>query len=298
LGRQGLGDWRLYGAVLLSALAFLAITPYALLDWPTFWEDLRFEAQHYAAGHVGMEGQALRWYLGYLWRAEGPLIILALAEMGRAALRRDRPLLLIGGFCLLYLVFVSRFAVRNPWTIMPIVPALLVLAASWLAHAYRWLRARLDSLQRPLACVASGLMMALLAWPAAGTIREARVLAAPGARVTASRWIADNVATGSRLVIESYGAYADPSAYVVRGVARMIDQSLSAYIEEDWAYLIFGEGMYGRFFQDPERYAAEVAAYETLFQQCEHVRTFADEGFGVRIYRLAGGNDASEQGAP
>ena len=57
-GWRGLRDWRIYVALALSSVVFLVTTPFALLDWRTFVADLRFESQHYATGHAGMEGGA------------------------------------------------------------------------------------------------------------------------------------------------------------------------------------------------------------------------------------------------
>jgi len=65
-GWHGLRDRRIYVALALSGATFLLTTPFAVLDWPTFWLHLRAEAYHYATGHADMEGNTLGWYAAHL----------------------------------------------------------------------------------------------------------------------------------------------------------------------------------------------------------------------------------------
>ena len=130
-GRAGFGKRDLYVALVACALGFALTTPFALLDFPKFWADMRFETQHYATGHAGMEGDTLRWYLRYLWDTTGIITLLAVIAIGWGVYKRSKKIFLLAIFPVTYFVFISRFVVRNDRTIMPLIPFLFLLAA-WL----------------------------------------------------------------------------------------------------------------------------------------------------------------------
>ena len=121
----------LYAALVACALGFILTRPFALLDFPKFWTDMRYETQHYTTGHVGMEGDTLRWYLRYLWDTTAIISILAVIGIGWGVCKRSKNILLLAIFPVTYFVFISRFVVRNDRTIMPLIPFLFLLAA-WL----------------------------------------------------------------------------------------------------------------------------------------------------------------------
>jgi len=69
--KSGLKDWHLYASLLMVPLAFLATTPYAILDSQNWWSGLSYEFTHYSSsGHQGMEGNVPLWYLEYLVKTE------------------------------------------------------------------------------------------------------------------------------------------------------------------------------------------------------------------------------------
>ena len=79
--RKTLTDYRLYLMVVFAPIAFLATTPFAILDISKFLEDTVLEVIHYSTGHPGMEGNSLVWYLTYMWETAGILFILAALEI-------------------------------------------------------------------------------------------------------------------------------------------------------------------------------------------------------------------------
>ncbi len=66
----------------------------------------------------------------------------------------------------------------------------------------------------------------------------------------------------------------------------MIEHEPEWYFEQDFDYLIFSEGMYGRFYHEPERYSAEVLQYDNLFRRFTLVAMFTDGDYEVRVYRV------------
>lgn len=88
-----------------SVLAFLATTPYALLDRAAFFEGLQFERRHYATGHAGMDGSAPLFYAGHLATREGLLVALALAAVVAVTVwdrQRWRVAVVLGSFPVTY----------------------------------------------------------------------------------------------------------------------------------------------------------------------------------------------------
>src|SRR5437763_8074782 len=115
-----------------AVLAFLATTPYALLDRPAFLEGLQFERQHYAAGHAGMDGNAPGFYAAYLATHEGLLVALALVAVVAVTVwdrQRWRVAVVLTSFPVIYSAVIAMQAVRNDRTIMLVLPPLAVLAA-------------------------------------------------------------------------------------------------------------------------------------------------------------------------
>jgi len=75
LMRRGIGlkgvllDKKLGLLVLVAAIVFFAASPYCLLDFSSFWNDLSFERDHMEAGHfdsIDAPGRAIGYYFGYV----------------------------------------------------------------------------------------------------------------------------------------------------------------------------------------------------------------------------------------
>jgi hypothetical protein len=105
-------------------------------------------------------------------------------------------------------------------------------------------------------------------------------------RETARVWIEDNLPPGSRIAVESYSPFVDPNRFAVQGIGQMFDHPPDWYQDQGLEYLVFSQGMFGRFLQEPGKYPDQVAAYDQLFETFELVRTFTDGGYEVRIYRI------------
>ena len=72
----------------------------------------------------------------------------------------------------------------------------------------------------------------------------------------------------------------------MQGFFRMIDRAPEWYIEEGFDYLVFSDYVFGRFYAEPDKYAAEIAQYDAFFDRFELVRVFTDGGYEVRVYRV------------
>jgi len=287
-GWRGFGDWKLYAALAASGLGFVLTTPFAVLDFPAFWRDMQFELQHYATGHDGMEGNALRWYLAYLWRFEGVAALLAGVQIFRGLARRSAVTALLAAFAVGYFAWISTYVVRNDRTILPLTPFLFILASILVVDLLRHsrVRGRQPSAAgwRLAAMVVVG-CVCLLPWrPAVTTTLSLLVI---DSRTTSRNWIETHLAPGSKIALESYSPFVRPDRFEVHSVIRLIDHTPDWYIDNDFDYLIASEGMFGRYFGNPDQYREEVASYEALGAAFVPVQEFNDGDYEIRIYGAA-----------
>jgi hypothetical protein len=270
----------------LSAAGFLVSTPFAILDHQRFLVDLQIPLRHYSRGHTGMEGNTLIWYLTYLWRVEGPLAVLAVAEIVRGAYTRSKRIVLLSIFPLAYFIFISRFVVRNARTLLPLIPFVFLLASSLLIYLLGRVKSWPSNVRRLSTLAVVVLATVSLAWPFLRTVEGGIRLTTVDSRETARIWIYRSLPYGTRIAIEAYAPYVDPERHWVEGSRRMIDHTPDWYRDSGFEYLVFSQGMFGRFYREPQIYFAEVAQYEELFGAFDLVKTFTDGGYEVRIYAV------------
>ncbi|RMG97452.1 MAG: phospholipid carrier-dependent glycosyltransferase [Chloroflexi bacterium] len=286
-GKKSFTQPKLYLALFLCVVSFLVTTPYALLDSTEFWKDLKFEAQHYATGHPGMEGNTLNWYLQYMGKTAGILYIFAVLEILRGIYSRSKEVILLSIFPVVYFAFISSFVVRNDRTFLPLTPFLFLLSASFLIHLISWVRELQSKGLRQLAItVVACLSIAGFALPISKTIADTVRLTTVNSRETARVWINNNLPAEAKIAIESYSPFIDPSRFSVQGFKRITDHVPKWYVEQGFDYLVFSEGMYGRFYRAPEQYKNEISQYENLFSRFDLVKIFTDGGYEIRVYRV------------
>jgi 4-amino-4-deoxy-L-arabinose transferase-like glycosyltransferase len=286
-GNQGLRERWLYVAALCACAAFVAATPYAVLDARTFVDFLRVDAHHYATGHPGMEGQPLRWYVTYMATTAPVLSVLAVLEIARGIATRDRAALLLSIFPIVYFAFITSFEVRNDRTFLPLTPYVCLLGASLLAHAWQRMSHWHTRARRTVAYAAVPLVaLVAFAEPAASSISGTVKLLHPDGRAVARAWIAAHVPAGSRIALESYAPYVEPGRFVTLPVPQIIDHDPQWYVENGAQYLVMSEGMYGRYFADPARYARQVEQYERFFATFPLVKIFDEGHYEIRIYEV------------
>ena len=266
--------------------AFLLTTPYALLDRPAFRAGLRFEQAHYAAGHDGMEGGSLVFYLSHLATTE--TVLSALAVAGAIAAARHgglhwRAATVVASFPLVYGAAVSMQAVRNERTILLVLPGLAVLAGLAVEPIMRWARqhrARTVTPATATVLTLSTLAAALLMVQAARTVPRP----GPSTWTAATRWLDMHAPPGSQLLIESYAPWPDPDRYSVLTRARLIDGPIPDTVD----YVIASETMYGRYTDAPATYPEVAAAYQQLFRELPEVARF-EQGSGpvIRVFEVS-----------
>jgi hypothetical protein len=283
------------------AVGFLAGTPYALLDLPNFLNGMAFEMRHYATqGDPGTEGQnALVWYGRYLIRTEGAIPFLAAAEALRSLLARSRRALLFLSFPVAYLLLVSLYVVKNDRTVLTIIPFLCIFGAVLLDKliqllvlrpvgtpsrpdgAPTGLETQARTRQRALLVVALSAIVVIAAtvWPAWQAVQINWRFMQDDVRTQVTEWMAAELPAGSRVAGEYYSPLLLEGPHQFRWLDRAIDLPLSWY-QENVDYLVLVENRFGGFYLDPDRYPAEIAAYQAISSQFALVKEFRGGALG------------------
>lgn len=286
-GKTAIKHFQIYFGLLFCIVGFLITTPYALLDWNKFIKDLKFEAYHYSTGHPGMEGNALKWYLEYMFQTGGIIYSFSLLEILRGFYFRYKETILLSVFPIAYFAFISSFMVRNDRTFLPITPFLFLLSALFIVESMHFIAGLRSKILNKVS------MIILVSFSVIGiislfskTVMDNIRLMSIDSRETARVWINSNLPTGAKIAIESYSPFIDPDRFLVKGFVRMIDHEPEWYIEQGFEYLVFSQGMYGRFYREPERYRNEIALYNNMFSRFNLIKLFNDGGYEVRIYKI------------
>ena len=168
--------------------AFLAGTPYAVLDAPTFIADVRYDMSHLSLGHGPVIGRG--WYVHAVRSLPygcGP-VVFATALVGLALVlwRRPVPILVIAGFAVpFYVAIGSGYTVFFRY-VMPLVPLVCLLAAVGIDGVSRWL-AQVRGLTIGRTALWTGL--AIGAHSLVTSVWMDLLLVRTDTRVLATRWI-------------------------------------------------------------------------------------------------------------
>lgn len=130
------------------------------------------------------------------------------------------------------------------------------------------------------------ILIICLIWPLSETIANTIQLTTINSRETARVWITNNLPRDAHIAIESYSPFIDPTQYSVQGFGKIIDYEPNWYIQNGFDYLVFSQGMYGRYFQEPNKYPNEITAYDRFFGQFNLVKKFVDGNYEIRIYKV------------
>jgi hypothetical protein len=125
-----------------------------------------------------------------------------------------------------------------------------------------------------------------VSWPTYRTISWTNQTLSSSSREKAQAWITENIPAETKIAIEAYSPYLNPEAYYVMGIGNIIDHSPEWYVENDFQYLVFSEGSFGRFYADNLRYKEQVAAYNRFFDTMHLVESFADSYPEIYIYTV------------
>ena len=184
----GWGAWRrLAAAAGLAVAAFVVTSPFVVVHAGRAWDDISRVQRLARAGWLGFEGDPATpfAFADRLWEALGPAVLVALAGIVVALVRRTRADLVLGLFAAVWAVQLLPIEAHFDRYVLPLIPVLGAFAG------------RLPALL-PAAAVA-------LAFPLVWSIGDAADLTKTDTRVAAAAWIEQNVAPGTTVA-------ADPSS--------------------------------------------------------------------------------------
>jgi hypothetical protein len=190
-------------AGLVALLAYLAGTPYTILDFPTWLADFRTQASFV---DEGWEGQAaLPAGVPYLLALGAGVgwVMVGLALVGALILARRRPAVaaVLVAFPVAYLLFMLRTELFFVRFALPVVPFLCLLAAVAVVSLAEQAARRRRVLG---ALVTVVLIVAALAQPAVNTFRHNILLGEEDTRALAARWAVENVPPDAKVAVEEY----------------------------------------------------------------------------------------------
>lgn len=219
-------------AVLVAGLAFVATSPYAVLDLPGFLDGLAFNASHYASGHIGHESDPgfgkFAYYGGLLLDDLGIVaLVAALVGLVAFALSDWRRALVLAAFPVALLALLAAQRVEFARNILPIFPIYAVLVAVGVYSVASVLKTQALARWKPTAwrvpVVASVVALPFVAVMAAPMMSFPDQVRVPReSRVDAVAWIKDNIPPAWTIIVpEELGFDGRPLAvcgYEVRTV--------------------------------------------------------------------------------
>jgi 4-amino-4-deoxy-L-arabinose transferase-like glycosyltransferase len=273
------GRWsRLAVAGGLAVVAFAVTSPYVLLNLGRAADDAWRVQQSARDGWLGFENDhaAPIAFVDRLWDGLGPALLVALAGLAVALVRRTRADLVLAAFCLVYFADLLTLDAHFDRYLLPLVPALGVLAGSI----------------RSLAPVT----VLLLAVPLTWSIQDARELTKTDARVVAHRWIDANLPKGSRLAVDPSTPDLDgyrvlPLLLPRPGEEPDPNRALDRLREQDIRYVVLTGAVEDRVFAARDEYPRETRFVEETRREARRVYSIRPDrdlnGHWVEVYELS-----------
>ncbi|WP_279305030.1 ArnT family glycosyltransferase [Leptospira hartskeerlii] len=285
--RTGVSGWKdlnLYKAVACSVLGFLFTTPYAYIEKNIFLFQLQSEAIHYSTEHPGMEGNTFSWYISYLWENLNFLFPFAILQIFIGLYRKNKETILLSAFVILYLGFVSTFTVRNDRTILPIIPNLLLLSFLFFRTAFQWIQSRstkFSSASKWISLLPLGFILPLVI----SSVTIDMNLYSPKARNEARVWIEAEIPKNSKIALENYSPFVDPTSYKVSAFGNLSENTFDWYIKNEFDFLVLSTASFERYYKNPSKYPDKIKRYDEIFKSFTLIKNFSDKKEEIRIYQ-------------
>jgi hypothetical protein len=191
-----------------AALAFVAGTPYSVLDFQNFLEGLRFDSTHLMAGHGEILGRGWIYHVLFSLRygIGAPMLVAAIAGIVVLAIRSWRTAVLVCTFPIIYYLLVGRGYTVFVRYVTPLVPFLCMTAAVAVVAVAR-------RLARPWPAAvpaATGVLAVLIAVPSIqSTVAFDALAGRADTRLVAAAWL-DARRQSSDWLNEEFPAFLHP----------------------------------------------------------------------------------------
>jgi hypothetical protein len=272
---------QLAGAALAT---FLITTPGALLEFHRFAKSVTGIGSHYSQGHAGAEGDSVRANLRFLWRSDGLALLLAVAAV---ALRRSRPVLLLGGWVLVYFAFTSWPEVHFERNLTPVLGSLAVLGALGAQHLWQVASRPRTAGRRELLMAASLLVLVPAAWVHGRERVQGFAYDLTDHEGDARRWLTAQLPEGAAVLTDNYTPWLDEQRYrlTISGlIAQASPEQAAAFAVLYDAVVLTSNGS-GRFIADRDRYPAQADIIDGMRRDACRLERFEDAaGRWIEVY--------------
>jgi 4-amino-4-deoxy-L-arabinose transferase-like glycosyltransferase len=258
--------------------AFLLAAPYTFIDLPTFLNQFARLSSEYRAPSASPD-PVWQTYLKHLRIAlQWPGVVLIITGFVFGAWRIVRgperlKWVLATVFPLVYFRFIANQQIVYARYLLPLVPFLSLLAAAAIVGIVAWLRQ--INLSRRVRHVATVAMVVFSIGPPAYT---AIGYDADAAKVwttgQAYEWIRHELPPGTTIRLEGSLAVKLPASYRASYTKQLRLDGPGFYTTSGIQYLVASSQCYGDYFQDPQRFPAELADYQRIFSQTDEVARF------------------------
>ena len=222
-----------------AAVGFVLLTPAILFDTAKVLDAIALQAQVYARGHAGAEGNNIAYYLSFFWPPVVALVAVGLAEALR---RRAAGHLAVAAFAVAYSALITlptvRFS-RNLEPMMPFVAILVGVGVGALLERTSGTRVR--------RAAAAALVLAVIANSATTAVGNDLRLLREDTRSRALDWILTNLTPGSVIVREDFTPQVPAGIYEVGFAGILSNNRIEFYQDIGARYLVASSAEFERF---------------------------------------------------
>jgi 4-amino-4-deoxy-L-arabinose transferase-like glycosyltransferase len=279
---RSLLDRPLLMGVALAGIIFLLLNPLILTHVDDFLMKFKATEIHMESGHLGIDyGSSTLFY--YLFESLPSnlgwiLLVVSLTAACYFLVSREKRKYLILITPVLYLILLGSWQMRADRYILPVLPFLVIIASIGIFQFWDYLVKRAEGgpssglvkrvNQSPLAFA---MVLLVVGFSSIGSVvRYHRSLGLPDTRTVAKEWIEKNLPRGSAIATGPFGIELADTAFLKLPIqfSAVNSERLSAFYDtrwyEDLDLLVASDFDYGRYLQDPQRYADMLGFYDTL----------------------------------
>jgi 4-amino-4-deoxy-L-arabinose transferase-like glycosyltransferase len=295
------------------AVAFVAASPFVLLDARHFLRDFRRQSRIMDRGWLGFEHVGNGFWFNVTPNLTGAigvvLVVLGVAGLGWAFWRRTRLDLMVAPYVLVYFVYIGTWKELADRYLLVIAPLVILLAVRICVDTAGLAGPRLRRVLLPAIVVVLAVAFVL---PFTASVAFDRDLSGADTREVARGWIEQNVPAGALIAVENYGpplvredqldhyraAGLDPVAFRLVRLKLPVPgtpertRDLPRLRELGVEYVVTSSRVRDRVMAAAADYPGLADFYRRLDEQAELVKEFrpgADErGPVLRLYRLSG----------
>jgi hypothetical protein len=295
----------LFGFVFLGT--FVAGCPYAVLDFPRFFNDFRWQANHLMVqGHSGSSTKERVWlfYFQYGFRDNlGRWIqYLAFLGTGLAFLRRRGREWLLLSYPVIQFAMICLWKAYATRYLLPMAPFFILLAGLGAEQAGIWAAARWARIRgparRPLLSAGVFVLLLTLIAAAPSAVKAARYdhsISGPDTRTLARDWFHWNVPGREKVAIEEYDPPISRERYETFYRHSLSDVDVDHLARQGIRFVIINDIDYARYTDYADQFAGRAVFYADLERSATLIKTFRpayDEDLidlhnpTIKIYRL------------